>query len=242
MIKKILLVFGFAFISLHGKSQVLITILFGDKLNSPNLEFGLEGGYNWSTITGFQSNKPLSTLNLGFYFDFRIKKDFYIYTGVLVKSNLGLSSLSTEDLVALNSDLLLDSTGFAVDGNYSQRLNYFLVPILAKYRHKSNVYIEAGPQMGLMYKSWVQFDADVDGKDATIKDYNKDDINRFDIGVMVGAGYKFKTGPGWSVGVKYYYGLRDVYKNIANTKNNVFFIKANIPIGAGKKKDKEESK
>jgi len=29
-----------------GYSQVLIAAVFGDKLNSPDLEFGLEGGYN----------------------------------------------------------------------------------------------------------------------------------------------------------------------------------------------------
>ncbi|MBT8292173.1 MAG: hypothetical protein KJN70_02775 [Eudoraea sp.] len=32
-------------------SQVLIAAVFGDKLNSSGLEFGLEGGYNWSDIS-----------------------------------------------------------------------------------------------------------------------------------------------------------------------------------------------
>ena len=34
-----------------AQSQVLITLLLGDKLNSPNLEFGLEGGINWTQVT-----------------------------------------------------------------------------------------------------------------------------------------------------------------------------------------------
>lgn len=40
-----------------GYSQVLIAAVFGDKLNSPDLEFGLEGGYNWSDISELDNNK-----------------------------------------------------------------------------------------------------------------------------------------------------------------------------------------
>ena len=85
--KKIGLILGFLVIGFTLKSQVLISIILGDKLNSPNLEFGLEGGYNWSSISELESGKPLSTFNLGFYFDIRVKKNFYINTGVLVKFN-----------------------------------------------------------------------------------------------------------------------------------------------------------
>ena len=52
----------------NAHSQVLITLLLGDKLNSPGMEFGLTGGYNWSTISNMEANKSLSTFNLGFYF------------------------------------------------------------------------------------------------------------------------------------------------------------------------------
>lgn len=237
--KKTLLILSTLFIGLQAHSQVLISIILGDKLNSPNLEFGLEGGYNWSNVSNFESGKPLSTFNLGFYFDFRIKKDFYIYTGVLVKSNLGNDRLTETDLNSIGADYYLDSNNAAVTGDYSQRLNYFLVPVLAKYRHKSNIYVEAGPQFGLMYKSWVEFTSDIDGKDATIQEYNKEKINKIDVGALVGAGYKFKKGPGWSVGVKYYYGFVDVYKDIVNSKNSSLFVKVNIPIGAGKKKEEQ---
>lgn len=240
MIKKSLFIFGLLFIGIQAHSQVLITILFGDKLNSPNLEFGLEGGYNWSNISGLQTGTPLGTFNLGFYFDFRIKKNFYFYTGVLVKSNLGANKLTTQDVLSAGSSVLVDTANVPLIGDYSQRLNYFLIPLLAKYRWNNNIYVEGGLQTGLMYKSWVEFNADVEGKDAIIKDYNRDLINKIDVGALAGAGYKFKSGPGWSVGFKYYYGFVDVYKNVSNSKNSSFFIKANIPIGAGKKKEKSE--
>lgn len=236
--KKTILLIGLVLLGLTVKSQVLISIILGDKLNSPNLEFGLEGGYNWSSISGFESASPLSTFNLGFYFDIRVKKNFYINTGVLVKSNLGIGKLTNTDLYALGASTFVDTLGGQVEGAYSQRLNYFLIPVLAKYRHKSNIYVELGPQFGIMYNGWVQFVSDIDGLDATVKEYNSDQINRIDIGGVIGAGYKFKKGPGWSVGVKYYTGFVDVYKNIANTKNSALFVKANIPIGAGEKSKK----
>ena len=48
--------------------QIPISLLFGEKLNSPGLEFGPEGGYNWSFISELISvpvKKPVdSTLIL----------------------------------------------------------------------------------------------------------------------------------------------------------------------------------
>jgi len=240
MIRKLLVLIALVFAGYQVQSQVLITILFGDKLNSPNLEFGLEGGYNWSQISGLETGTPLGTFNLGFYFDFRIKKNFYFYTGVLVKSNMGSGGLTNNDLNLLGSQIYEDTNSAVFAGKYSQRLNYFLVPLLAKYRWNSDIYVEGGIQTGWMYKSWVEFNADVDGKDAIIKDYNRQNINKIDVGGLVGVGYKFKSGPGWSVGVKYYYGFVDVYKNVSNTKNSSLFVKMNIPIGVGKTQEKSK--
>lgn len=233
--KKTLLVLSLLFAGFQSHSQVLISIIFGDKLNSPNLEFGLEGGVNYSKITNFQSAKPLGRFNLGFYFDFKIKNHFYIYTGVLVKSTLGIDRLTDNDLESLGATTYPTLDGVDIEGDYSQRLSYFLVPVLAKYRHKNNFYAELGPQTGLMYKSWIQFDSDIEGKDATIKEYNKEKINVVDFGGVIGIGYKFKSFPGLSVGIKYYQGFVDVYRDISNTKNSSLFFKVNIPIGAGKK-------
>ncbi|MCK5469709.1 MAG: PorT family protein, partial [Cyclobacteriaceae bacterium] len=105
---------------------------------------------------------------------------------------------------------------------------------------KNNIYAEAGPQFGLMYKAWVEFESDIEGREAIIKENNKDKINRIDAGLMGGLGYKFRKGPGWTLGAKYYYGLVNVYKDRPGTKNSSIFLKLNIPIGAGKKPEKNE--
>lgn len=216
-----------------AQGQILISLLLGDKLNSEGLEFGLEGGLNWSNISGLDAKKSLRTFNLGFYFDIRIKNQWNFYTGVLVKSNLGVDKLSDNDLQFLKTTIYPES------GDYSQRINYFLVPALIKYHFKNRMYLEAGPQFGLMYKAWVEFNSDVDGREIRTRESNKDMINRIDAGLMAGFGYKLKQKLGMSLGVKYYYGLTNVYKNESGTKNSSFFVKLTVPIGAGKK---EQSK
>lgn len=215
--------------SVNSQSQVLISLLLGDKLNSEGLEFGIEGGYNWSKVSGMETNKSLSTFNLGFYFDIRLKNQWYLYTGVLVKANLGMDKLTANDLVFLQAEV------YEQEGDYSQKMNYFLVPILPKYKFKNHFYVEVGPQLGLMYKSWVEFNSDIEGTTATISEYNEDMINKFDAGMMVGFGYTLLKGNGMTMGVKYYYGFIDVYKGRSGTKNSSLFLKLNIPIGAEKK-------
>jgi hypothetical protein len=99
-----LLVFMTTFAIQQAKGQILITLLLGDKLNSEGLEFGLVGGGNWATVSGMESNSYVRTWNLGFYFDIRMKEPWYLYTGVLVKSRLGVNDVTTNDLLFLEAD------------------------------------------------------------------------------------------------------------------------------------------
>jgi hypothetical protein len=240
--KKFLLIATLLFVSIESQSQVLITLLLGDALNSDGLEFGLEGGVNWSTISDLETTNYARKWNLGFYFDIRIKNQWSFYTGVLVKSNLGVGKLTDNDLEFLEASIYKDFNDPTqpAEGDYSQKMNYFLVPALAKYTFKNNISAEAGPQFGLMYKAWIEFESDVESQEAIIKEDNKDKINRIDAGLMAGLGYKFKRGPGWTIGAKYYYGLVNVYKDRPGTRNSSLFLKLNIPIGAGDKSEKSK--
>lgn len=223
-----LLLLGFT-----SQSQILITLLLGDKLNSDKLEFGLEGGLNFSKISGFETKTYHRDWNLGFYFNFQLSESLYLNTGVLVKSKLGVAKLSNNDLNTLDASIYLDHNDVQIEGDYSQQLNSFLVPVLAKYKFKNHIYAEAGPQFGLIYRSWIQFNSDLDGSDIYIKEYNSHIINKIDVGLVAGLGYTLFKGTGWTIGAKYYYGFVNVYKGMSGTNNSSFFIKMNIPIGAG---------
>jgi len=229
--KKQYIIILFLLIGYSLQSQVLIALLLGDKLNTGKIEFGLDGGVNWANISNMDANGWIRNYNLGFYFDIKMKKEpWYLHTGVLVKSNLGLKNLTTEDLEFLNA------TTYDAEGDYSQMMSYFIVPAFARYKFKNNIYAEIGPQFGLMHKAWIEFDSDIDGNSALIKQDNKDMINRIDMGIGAGVGYRLLKGLGWTVGVEYYYGFINVYKDKSGTKNSAVYLKLNVPIGASAEK------
>jgi len=212
---------------------VLIALLLGDKLNTGKIEFGLDGGLNYATIAGMESNTWTRNFNLGFYFDIRMKNNWFFNTGVLVKSNFGLDDLTEADLEFLNA------TTYDTEGEYRQRISYFMVPALAKYKFDNNIYVEIGPQFGLMYDAYIEFNSDIDGNSARIREKNKDAINRFDMGFSAGAGYRLLKGMGWTLGARYYYGLLDVYKDRSGTNVNSLFLKLNVPIGLSVEKKEQ---
>jgi len=75
-------------------SKVLISLVFGDKLNSDKLEFGLDGGLNWSNISNLESSDYNRGFNLGFYFDIKMSQKLFLHTGVIVKSPMGSDGLN----------------------------------------------------------------------------------------------------------------------------------------------------
>jgi len=220
---KLIIFFFFFGYTLH--SQVLIAMLLGDKLNSGKIEFGLDGGASFSKISGMESTKMLTSFDLGFYFDFKMKNQWFFHTGVLVKSSLGLKELTEGDLQ------FLQATIYEEEGDYRQKIGYFLVPALAKYKFKNNFYLEAGPQFGLVHKAWIEYRSEVDNTSAKIKQENRDMLNRIDAGIAAGTGYRLLNGMGWTIGIRYYYGFVDVYKDKSNTKNSSVFLKLMIPVG-----------
>src|SRR6186997_3293855 len=88
------------------KAQIIIALLLGDKLNSGKIDFGLEGGINFSDIKNAGKSKSLNTFNLGFYFDIKLKNPSWIFnTGVHVKNTVGSDKLPLYSL----GDPVLDS-------------------------------------------------------------------------------------------------------------------------------------
>ena len=229
--KKGLLLLIALFCMAPAHSQVLISLIFGDKLNSPFLEFGLEGGVNFSTITDLESSGTNPGFNLGFYFDFRSKQNpaWMINTGVIVKSPMGAHVIP---LYSLN-DTNLDNT-FA-GGSVNREIRYFNVPILIKYQFKNNIYLKTGPQFGLLAKAFDEFTKEVNKDDVVYKKNIRDQIRVIDAGIALGAGYHMNIGNGLNVTVQYYYGLVPVMKGDGpNVYNRSLYITAGLPIGKGK--------
>ena len=169
-----------------AQGQVLISLLFGDKLNSETLKFGLDGGANFSTLSNVSPSKYHTGFNLGFYFDLLLKKEknWYFHTGVLVKSPLGVDGLAPYSLGNVAMDSLFQN------GSVSRQLRYFNVPALVRYRFKCRLFVELGPVFGLLYKANDVFTADIKNKeDLSYKKDILDQCNRLDVGGEAGIGY-----------------------------------------------------
>ena len=224
------LLITFLLFSVSMQSQILIALLLGESLNTGKIEFGLDGGVNYSNIGSMESSDQFRKWNLGFYFDIKLKNQWYLNTGVLVKSELGLDDLTESDLEFLGATL------YEEEGEYSQSISYFLVPALARYKFQNHMYAEIGPQFGLAYQAHIQFHSDVDGIEINAKENNRDMINRFYMGLAAGACYRLLKGLGWTIGVRYYYGFLDVYKDRSGTNNSSLFLKVNVPFGLSQEK------
>jgi hypothetical protein len=230
-----------AFFCIHSvHSQVLISLIFGDKLNSPFLEFGLEGGANFSTISNQETSGTNVGFNLGFYFDFRSKKNpaWMINTGVIVKSPMGAKGLPVYSL----NDVNLDNT--FEGGSVNREIRYFNVPILIKYQFKNNIYLKGGPQLGLLASAFDEFSKEINHDDAVYKNNIRDKIHVIDAGIAMGAGYHLKVGNGLNITVQYYYGLVPLMKGDSSPDqyNRSLYVTAGIPIGKGKAARKRAEK
>jgi hypothetical protein len=239
MRKKILLIAFLLLCSRAASGQVLISLLFGDKLNTGKIEFGLDGGLTLTSTDGLPQAGTLTTWNLGFYFDIKLKDPAWmVHTGVLVKSTLGADHIPVYPL----NDPGLDEEFSG--GSVTRKLNYFNVPIMLKYRPKGQLFLEGGVQLGLLYKAADTFFQQVpDAGDLSYKLDIRDQYYRLDAGLIVGVGYRLLGGNGMNVGLRYYYGLADVVKDdtIPGQFNRAVYLTVGIPIGAGKAAKKREA-
>ncbi len=230
--KKVLVVLAILFSVHTANSQVLIALLFGDALNTGKVEFGLDGGFNWSTVQGVQGAKNLPIWNLGFYFDIKLNDPAWmIHTGVIVKSTMGMKNAPLYSL----GDRYLDSV--FTGGSVTTKFNYFNVPIMAKYKFPNNCYVEGGAMLGLMYGATDEFVNSVHDEEDLSYDRNvRRSYHPLDAGLMIGAGYRLLGGDGINLGVRYYYGLVDVYIDDSGPSqyNRAIYLTVGIPIGAGK--------
>lgn len=219
-----------------SRGQVLISLLFGEALNSEKIEFGLQGGFNRSYLNDIPDANGLNNFNLGFYFHILMKNDSYLSTGVMVKSTVGASGMATYSIGDEDFDALFQN------GTLTKKINIFYVPIMFHQRFNNRWYIEAGPVPGLRYTASDLFETEVLDGDLEYKLDARDQYSRLDFALMGGVGYKLrKQLKSTAVGVNYLYGLVDISKSPDTTvKNSSLYVYVKIPIGTGEKSKKDE--
>jgi len=215
-------------------SQVIISLLFGDELNSDKVKFGLDGGFNYSNLTGTQGSKFLENFNLGLYFDIQLKEKskWYLHTGALLKSEMGARGIGVYSL----EDPGLDS--MFIGGDIERQLKYINIPALVRYKFNRHFFVEIGPMIGFLTKATdVFYNTRKNDEDLSYTNKVSDSFKWFDAGVEAGIGYQLMKGTGINFGIRYYQGLMDVCKDNSSDPlwNQSLYLFVSIPVGAGEK-------
>jgi hypothetical protein len=214
-----------------AEGQVLISILFGDKLNTDAIIFGLHVDYSWNKMTAIKPQDAAGRLNLSLFFNVRIHDEWRAEIEAIAKYSRGGKGLTP---YLLSDSALYDQ--FAADGSVERKINYVGLMSAIEYNIQHRWYIEAGPQLALRTKAKDIFTANKhDGKLELTRDI-EDEVARWEFSLLAGAGYKFGKGTGMALGVRYNWGISDVMKNTSTfEQNRGFYIVSNIPIGRKKK-------
>ena len=231
----VLFLLGFGY---TANSQVLIALIFGDKLNSPNLEFGLHAGMNFSTLSNIPEAKYAGYLNLGFYFDIRLTDNLWLHPEVLVKSTSGAKGLNTYEVGDPSLDALI------ADAKLKRKLKYFQIPILLKYKWKYGFAFEAGIQPALRSKAIDEFkDTVFDKNDLIFENDIGDEITRLDFGVAAGISWRPRRTKSITILARYTLGLVDIEKDDQGdpVRNRNIAIGVLIPVGAQKADDRKQA-
>ncbi|WP_194776203.1 outer membrane beta-barrel protein [Pararhodonellum marinum] len=212
------------------QGQILISLLFGDALNTDKIEFGITGGMNRSDLRGIEDAQALNNFNLGFYFNILLMENSYLSTGLLVKSNVGARGMATYPLGDPGFD------GIFEGGALTTKINYFYLPVMWQQRIQSRWLLEGGLQAGIRTRAFDFFDVEFDGGDVEYQRDVRSDYGRFDAGVVGGVGYKLKEiTKSMSVGFLYYHGLVDVLASSGQeVRNSSLYLYLRIPIGGNK--------
>lgn len=111
----------------------------------------------------------------------------------------------------------------------SQNLDYITVPVMFQYNAIPSFYLEAGPEFGFLVSATNKIKNETSGASSTGSNY-KDDLNTFNFGVGLGAGYYFTKNVG--LNARYVAGFTDTAKNRPSgsdaVKNNVFQVGLNF--------------
>jgi hypothetical protein len=227
--KKIIALTVLFLISVTIHSQVLISILFGDKLNTDKLTFGLALSNAWNSLSGYSKVDAQSNFNLGIFLTLKLKQRLFIQFDALAKYKSGAKGLPVYSL----NDPLLDS--MYQYGSLQRSINCLALITTLQYRFWKSLNVELGPHVSLRLKTIDVFSADHEEGKLQFEKEVSDATTRFDFGATGGISWQFNKGTGVKAGVRYYTGLVDMFpSDEGQNATRSFQINVYIPIGREK--------
>lgn len=166
-------------------------------------QFGIKAGANFSTVNGSDVSGAgtLTDFNGGAYFKLPVTRH-----------------------LAIQPELLYSWQGYEDNSgglDAKQHFNYFNIPVLLKYTHFSGLFVETGPQFGVLTSANYK----ADGVSTDDKSY----FNSADFSWIVGVGFKIPTTP-LSIDARYNFGISNI-ENTSGTGGNGSVRNGSFQIG-----------
>lgn len=220
------------------KTLFYILLLFPITVNAQigehrnDLAIGVNGGYVLSNVT-FTPKVPQSLhggMTGGLSFRYVCEKYFKTIASIYAELNYASIGWKEDILTIKNAPVINSVTGNAEA--YSRTINYVQMPIMAhlawgKENKGLNFFINMGPQFGAYLNESTSMNFALETRNKTdrattiIAQDTMSVENRFDYGIVVGAGAEYsipKTGH-ILLEARYYYGLGNIY---GDTKRDYF--------------------
>ena len=179
-------------------------------------QFGIKGGMNVASISKDGTLSDTSSkigFNAGVFMNAPLAENFSIQPEVLY------NDLGSKITYGQNDN-----------NSYSTNLGYISVPVMFQYNATPEFYLEAGPQFSFLVNANNKLK---DGNNnILVNDWTKlakDNLNTFDFGLGLGAGYYFT--PQFGLTARYVAGMTKIGKDdnvygqpYKDSKNNVFQV------------------
>jgi len=235
--KRLLLVLVL-FVGLVPKAdaQVLIALLFGDKLQTETFEFGVRVGVNGTNFTTLEDVSLKPGLAFGMYGTKFLSDRFAIQPEASFLAPRGARDMPRN----ISEDIYIDS--LLTSASTTRSLAYVEIPILVRYYVTYNISVGVGPQVGWLRSADDKATGILDnGDEVTHTTDIKNDLSAWEYGISFGIDYRLGLRK-LHFTARGYYGLGDTIRdNPADAVRNVGFnISVGIPIGSIDEDDLDE--
>ena len=218
-------------------SQIIVSLIFGESLNRPNMQFGLEVGANSSTVSNYDIADFAAGFEIGMFLNWKYADRWALYSGLMANSNRGFRG----------EEVLVDpiyrpgtETGYAFK-YMKTRLVYVGAHSAMRYYFSPSFSIAGGLNLSLRLKATNEALYSKDKADLNVVYSVKEEFFPIDAGPTLTFLYQFRKGKGMSIIARGYYGLIDVAEEVPGYQSSYFFqLTAGILIGAKKGREMAE--
>lgn len=220
-------------VSVTAKSQLVIALLFGDKLYTPKTELGLNVGANISNVSNVDNTKYVNQLGLGLYFKWKFQERWQFQPEFYFRYPQGGKKLPPYSLADPDLNPVTENSTII------RKSQYFSLPLLINYRIWDELRFSIGPQFSFMTSNEDIFFLTLEtGEEVYIRRKGHENLNRFDVGGTTGLSYTLRQGKGVTLAARYHHGFIEPDPDISGGSNLNFNFNfyVGIPIGVGKEK------